>query len=268
MFPAKIQLSFDLTKRFFYFIPLPYTGFDAFTPAPATLTTSLPFAPNFSQKNSHVFRKISYVFQKISHVFCQTLEINLRSTSLSFSMLHAGVTTTANRGLQINQKTPFSRVRVRAPTEILHFLLSQPSQISLQLPHPQGKTRFFRTSFNTSNCFSSQDGENSPKNAPRKALTEHGRKMERKKTQRALAPTMVKVVKAKSASLQGMRARDTRVRETCLLCPITPPPFLSKPPHYSRILQTRIIIIASPPRIFVTFPRFLLSLGAYLPIYL
>ena len=39
-------------------------------------------------------------------------------------MLHAGVTTTANRGLQINQKTPFSRVRVRAPTEILHFLLS------------------------------------------------------------------------------------------------------------------------------------------------
>ena len=51
-------------------------------------------------------------------------------------MLHAGVTKTANRGLQINQKTPFSRVRVRAPTEILHFLLSQPSQISLQLPHP------------------------------------------------------------------------------------------------------------------------------------
>ena len=79
---------------------------------------------------------------------------------------------------------------------------------------------------------------------------------------------MVKVVKAKSASLQGMRARDTRVRETCLLCPITPPPFLSKPPHHSRILQTRIIIIASPQRIFVTFPRFFLSLGPYLPIYL
>ena len=176
--------------------------------------------------------------------------------------------TTANRDLQINLKTPFSRVRVRAPTEILHFLLSQPSQISLQLSHSQRETHFFRTYFNTSGCFSSQDGENWLKNAPRKARNKHGRKMEHKKTQRALAPSMVKVVKAKSASLQGMRARDTRVRETRLLCPITPPPFLSKPPHYSRILQTRIIIIASPPRIFVTFPRFFLSLGAYLPIYL
>ena len=78
----------------------------------------------------------------------------------------------------------------------------------------------------------------------------------------------VKVVKAKSASLQGMRARDARVRETRLLCPTTPPPLLSKPAHYPRILQTRIIIIVSPQRIFVTFPRFFLSLGAYLPIYL
>ena len=57
-------------------------------------------------KNSHVFRKISYVFQKISHVFWkishffyQTSEINLKSTRLSFPTLHAGVTTTANRGL-------------------------------------------------------------------------------------------------------------------------------------------------------------------------
>ena len=77
-------------------------------------------------------------------------------------------------------------------------------------------------------------------------------------------PSAVKVVKAKSASLQGMRARDTRVRETRLLCP----PLLSKPAHYSRILQTRIVIIVSPQRIFVTFPRFFLSLGSYLPIYL
>ena len=91
--------------------------------------------------------------------------------------------------------------------------------------------------------------------------------MERKKTQRALAPSMVKVVKAKSASLQGMRARDTRERETRLLCSPTPP-LLSKASQYPPILQTRVIIIASPPRIVVTFPRFFLSLGAYLPIYL
>ena len=100
-------------------------------------------------KNSHVFRKISHVFWKISHVFCQTSEINLRSTSLSFSMLvWQQPPTTANRDLWINLKIPFSRVRVRAPTEILHFLLSQPSQISLQLPHPQRETRFFWTKFN------------------------------------------------------------------------------------------------------------------------
>ena len=81
-------------------------------------------------------------------------------------------------------------------------------------------------------------------------------------------PSAVKVVKAKSASLQGMRARDTRVRETCLLYSTTPPPFLSKSAHYPRILQTRTVIIVSLQRIFVTFPRFFLSLGAYLPIYL
>lgn len=91
--------------------------------------------------------------------------------------------------------------------------------------------------------------------------------MEHKKTQRALAPSMVKVVKAKSASLQGMRARDTRVRETRLLCP-TPSRLLSKHSHNSPILQTRIDTIVSPQRIFVTFPRFFLSLGPYLPIYL
>ena len=71
------------------------------------------------------------------------------------------------------QKTCFSRARIRVHTEIFDFLLSQPSQISLQLPHPQGETHFFRTFFNTLNCFSSQDGENSPKNALRKARIEH-----------------------------------------------------------------------------------------------
>ena len=114
---------------------------------------------------------------------------------------------------------------MRAPTGILHFLLSQPSQISLQLPHPQRETHLFRTKFNIPGCFSSHDGENSPKNAPRKARTEHWKITRRKKTQRAVVPSMVKVVKAKSASLQGMRARDTRVRETCLLYSTTPPPF-------------------------------------------
>ena len=279
LFPAKIRLSIDLTKRFFYFIPLPYTGFGTFAPAPAILTTSLPFAPNFSQKNSHVFRKISNVFQKKLPRFLESLPRFLpnigdkiwdqpASHSPHSMLVWQQLPTTANRGLWINLKTPFSRVRARASTEILHFLLSQPSQISLQLPHPQRETRFFRTYFNILDCFSSQDGENSPKNAPRKARTEHWKITRRKKTQRAVVPSVVKVVKAKSASLQGMRARDTRVRETRLLYSTTPPPLLSKPAHYSRILQTRTVIIVSLQRIFVTFPRFLLSLGAYLPIYL
>ena len=71
------------------------------------------------------------------------------------------------------QKTCFSRARIRVHTAIFDFLLSQPSQISLQLPHPQRETHFFWTFFNTLSCFSSQDGENSPKNALKKARIEH-----------------------------------------------------------------------------------------------
>ena len=71
LFPAKIQLSFDLTKRFFYFIPLPYTAFALSHLRLQHFTTFLPFAPNFSQKISNVFRKNSHVFQKISKRFSE-----------------------------------------------------------------------------------------------------------------------------------------------------------------------------------------------------
>ena len=70
------------------------------------------------QKISHVFKKISYVFWKISHIFCQTSEINLGLTSLSFSMLHAGVTTTANNRQQrsANKSKNALLARTRART--------------------------------------------------------------------------------------------------------------------------------------------------------
>ena len=82
----------------------------------------------------------------------------------------------------------------------------------------------------------------------------------------------VKVVKAKSASLQGMRARDARTRETLHMLSTAQPSSASKLSYLNNklppILQTEDVMIRLTQSFFVTFPRFFHSLGAYLPIYL
>ena len=159
LFPAKIRLSFDLTKRFFYFIPSPYTGFGAFSTAPATLYDLPPIRSELLTKKLPRFPKNLLRFLEYLPRFLESLPRFLpnigdkiwdqpASHSPHSMLVWQQLPTTANRGLWINLKTPFSRVRARASTEILHFLLSQPSQISLQLPHPQRETHFFRTKFN------------------------------------------------------------------------------------------------------------------------
>ena len=223
LFPAKIRLSFDVTKLSIISSLGHAWALMPFSQPSDTLFYHLAFCPRTSRKKLQRFSENLQHFPENLQRFLPNVGDKFETNETLFP--HAPCKCDNNRQLmpievckQI-QKTCFSRVRVRAPTEILHFLLSQPSQISLQLPHPQREMHFFRTFFNTLNCFPSQDGENSPKNASRKARTEHWKKTKHKKTQRAVVPSGVKVVKAKNASLQGMRARDARVRETRLLCP-------------------------------------------------
>jgi len=86
LFPAKIRLSFDLTKRFFYFIPLPYTSFGAFSTAPATLYGLLDLRSELPTKNLQRFPEILPRFSENLLRFLENLPLFLPNLGDKFEI--------------------------------------------------------------------------------------------------------------------------------------------------------------------------------------
>ncbi len=106
-----------------------------------------PKTSHVLEKNSNVFGKISHVFQETSDVFLLSLEEIKRKLRCLSS------TPRKQESKVVNQQILKWCSHARTPTHITAifvFLLSQPSQKSLQLSLFQFIARTFRTYFNTS----------------------------------------------------------------------------------------------------------------------
>ncbi len=106
-----------------------------------------PKTSHVLEKNSHVFGKISHVFQETSDDFLLSLEEIKRKLRYLSSIPRKQESKVVNQ--QILKRYSHARTPTRI-TAIFVFLLSQPSQKSLQLPLFQFIARTFRTYFNTS----------------------------------------------------------------------------------------------------------------------
>ena len=107
----------------------------------------------FAPKTSHVLEKNSNVFGKISHVFQETSDVFLLSLEEMKTKLRCLSSTPRKQESKVvNQQILKCCSHARTPTHIpaiFVFLLSQPSQKSLQLSLFQFIARTFRTYFNT-----------------------------------------------------------------------------------------------------------------------
>ena len=107
----------------------------------------------FAPKTSHVLEKNSNVFGKISHVFQETSDVFLLSLEEMKTKLRCLSSTPREQeskvvNQQILKWCSHARTHTHI-TAIFVFLLSQPSQKSLQLSLFQFIARTFRTYFNT-----------------------------------------------------------------------------------------------------------------------
>ena len=104
-----------------------------------------PKTSHVLEKSSHVFGKISHVFQEMSDVFLLSLEEMKTKLRYLSSIPRKQESKVVNQ--QILKRYPHARTLTRIA--IFVFLLSQPSQKSLQLSMFQFIARTFRTYFNT-----------------------------------------------------------------------------------------------------------------------
>lgn len=117
------------------------------------MSETLPKTSHVLEKNSNVFPKTSEKIWKISHIFQETSDVFLLSLEEMKRKLHCLSSTPRKQeskvvNQQILKRYPHARTPTRT-TAVFVFLLSQPSQKSLQLSMFQFIARTFQTYFNT-----------------------------------------------------------------------------------------------------------------------